>query len=610
MESVLVFTFSPVQAFIAEARRTSDLYVGSQILSELSRAAAQAIGVQRLVYPAPFENDLPADVPNVIVAKVPKNQAEEIANNAHRALLERWKKLAVTAIDNLKNILVSKERGRDLDEILQIDDTWQQIWNRQINHHWQVFWAAVSIEGKSYREAYLAAREALDAVKRSRVFEAAEEHGPKDSLSGARQALHTRDKGPREYWEEIARRVGGSKLRPGGRERLDAIGTIKRFCSIALEQSFPSTSTVASAEFLERARQQAPEALRTYRRAIEELLGENLYKPHKNDPDWPYDGDLFFTETLTPNRLEDSYQHLVDEQHKLLIRAREELNLLYAALKNRPSPYYAIFVLDGDGMGERISTLLTQRDPEGAHRRFSQQLSEFARRVPDVMRRVFSERIAYRDSTPREGSDFLVYNGGDDVLGFAPLSIALPLVQELAREFEQVVPGCSASAGVAIAHHLYPLDAALAAAREAERAAKSVADKAAVAVMVLRRSGERLLVRSRWESLHDRFDALVAHFAKDRLSSRFAYELADRATVATDLPTDARRSLLRQLIGRHGGRGLTDREEESLAQQLTGWAEELDLQLSRGEGEPMRSGLLEVARWVLLARFIASGGGA
>ncbi|WP_322799123.1 type III-B CRISPR-associated protein Cas10/Cmr2 [Thermoflexus sp.] len=598
-ESVLIFTFSPIQSFIAEARRTSDLYVGSKILVSLAKAAAQAIQLQHLIYPAPMNGQLPDDVPNVIVARV-KGEAEQVAQKAKDDLLWEWQRLA----DQAKSTI---------SQYCPIDDdtTWQQIWYRQIHRHWQVFWAAASIEGEDYAEAYRAAREALDAVKRSRVFEASEESGPKDSLSGARQALHTRDKSPKEYWEEIARQVGGSKLRPGGRERLDAIGAIKRFCELA-NWPFPSTSTVASADFLERARQRAPDVLGDYGKAIRRVLGKNCYEPYGKDPNWPFDGDLLFEETLTLNRLTDSYHGIegTSSPDEAIQELRRSLYQLYEAVEGRPSPYYAIFVLDGDGMGERISTLLTQCDPEGAHRRFSQQLSEFARRVPDVMRRVFSERIAYRDSTPREGSDFLVYNGGDDVLGFAPLSIALLLVQELAREFEQVVPGCSASAGVAIAHHLYPLDAALAAAREAERAAKSVADKAAVAVMVLRRSGERLLVRSRWESLHDRFDALVAHFAKDRLSSRFAYELADRATVATDLPKDARRSLLRQLIGRHKGRDLSDQEEEALVQQLAGWAEELDLQLSRGEGEPMRSGLLEVARWVLLARFIASGGGA
>lgn len=30
-QAVLIFTFSPVQSFIAEARRTADLFVGSRI---------------------------------------------------------------------------------------------------------------------------------------------------------------------------------------------------------------------------------------------------------------------------------------------------------------------------------------------------------------------------------------------------------------------------------------------------------------------------------------------------------------------------------------------------------------------------------------------------
>ena len=38
-DAVLIFTFSPIQSFIAEARRASDLYVGSQILVRLAKAA-------------------------------------------------------------------------------------------------------------------------------------------------------------------------------------------------------------------------------------------------------------------------------------------------------------------------------------------------------------------------------------------------------------------------------------------------------------------------------------------------------------------------------------------------------------------------------------------
>lgn len=59
--SVFIFTFSPVQPFIAQARRAADLYSGSQILVELAKAAAQAMKKSgaTLIYPASLEDDAP-----------------------------------------------------------------------------------------------------------------------------------------------------------------------------------------------------------------------------------------------------------------------------------------------------------------------------------------------------------------------------------------------------------------------------------------------------------------------------------------------------------------------------------------------------------------------
>src|SRR5579884_4348246 len=95
-DAVLIFTFSPVQSFIGEARRTSDLYAGSQILVTLARAAAQVLEQHgSLVYPANVSDA--RDVPNKLVAKVPWAEAKVVAETAHRALLDTWRQLATEA---------------------------------------------------------------------------------------------------------------------------------------------------------------------------------------------------------------------------------------------------------------------------------------------------------------------------------------------------------------------------------------------------------------------------------------------------------------------------------------------------------------------------------
>lgn len=597
-DALLILTFTPVQSFIAEARRISDLYAGSQILVQLAKAAAQEIGAARLIYPAPLDGALPDDVPNILVARVDDGSAEEIAHAAHDALLRRWQQL-------------TDEARHRLAAYVQPDKTWAEIWGRQTEGLWQIFWVTVSMDGQGYRETYQTARAALTALKRSRIFPQVQEPGVKDSLSGKRQALHRGGESAREHWANVARRAGPSRLRPAGRERLDAIGATKRFCSLA-DKSFPSTSSIASADFLEMARRKASGQLSSYRRAIEEALGSHIYKVRHYDHLWPYDGDLLFLETLTVERLQDSY-HGVARPEKLEM-ARDRLLHLYRVVKARPSPYYAVFVLDGDSMGAHIRELLERPNPEDEHRRFSRQLAEFATEVPQVMDKEFSRVVpatgAGGSGAGLNGRHFLVYNGGDDVLTFAPLSAALPMAQALARTFSQRVPGCSASAGVAVVHHLYPLDAALAAAREAEGIAKGVTGKAAVAVTVVRRSGELLTMRSRWANLGDLFDAMVDHFAQGRLSSRFAHDLAERASTITALPPDARRAALKQLLHRHGAETLVD--PDSLAGLLGEWAQALDGQVppEKAGDAVIPQGLVELARWVLFARFVAQGGAA
>ncbi len=562
--AVLIFTFSPVQSFIVEARRAADLYVGSRILSELAKAAAQAIGAGNLVYPA----SLNGSVPNVIVARVPAAEAKQIAEDAEQALRCEWCRICQTAHNQFAAWGFT-------------DSVFDAIWRRQVNHLWEVFWAAAEEETSGYRDAYERARAALDAVKRSRLFAACDEPGIKDTLSGRREALHragqTDYRAVRDFWKDVAadRRVGPSKLRPEGRERLDAIGATKRFCDLAGQQ-FPSTSTIAALDFIARAKQrdQGTE-LRAYRDAIVQL---GAYRA-RDDADWPYDGDLLFEETLTPERLKDSYGiHQPDKQ--ALQKARQALKALHNAAGGAPSPYYALLVLDGDGMGKRISACLEQDDPQGAHAKLSQSLDAFARRVQDII-----------------PTECLIYNGGDDVLAFLPLSRALDTAHKLAQAFEQVaqnnapVPG-TASAGVALVHHLHPLDAALRAAREAERQAKRVEGKAALCITAVKRSGEQETAVVKWNGV-EVVKALIAHLQRGNLSGRF---VADVGSTLRAIPDDQPAMLaaeLRRQARRHSSeRWRQSDEADAFAQQLAEWTAQLP---DRVEG---------LRRWLGVARFI------
>lgn len=564
-DAVLIFTFSPIQQFIAAARRTSDLYVGSKMLAQLSQAAARAIEQHgTLIYPA----ELSLDVPNKIVARIPEARAGVIVQGAQQALIDEWQRIAKTASRALRRLDPTP------------DGVWQAIWERQTARHWETYWVVASTADRSYRVAYEEATRALDAAKRTRLFEASEEPGLKDSLSGQREALHTAGQDARAYWAAVSQQVIPAKLRPDGRERLDAIGVVKRFSELADQTRFPSTSTVASADFLAR----ASEHLAGYRHALRELLGDRLYRV-RDDGDWPYDGDLLFTETLTPERLSASYG-LTNPDPLKLQTAQRALTEVYKLVGDRPSPYFAVLVLDGDSIGERVGECLTAPDPETAHRELSQRLTTFARQVNPIAKQY-------------QGS--LVYNGGDDVLALAPLSSAMSLARALAREFEAVTGG-TASAGVALVHHLYPLGAALRAARQAEASAKQFENrrtnrrKDAVSVCALKRGGETLEARSSWDLVEEVLPEVVKWFGEEALSSRFAYDVAQ---TAHNLPeaNEAFKAEMKRLIKRHRDpRASGGPEPELWAERLTEWAASLPEQ-SEGLG-----------RWLIVARFLAQRG--
>ncbi|MBI3168008.1 MAG: hypothetical protein HYZ22_05985, partial [Chloroflexi bacterium] len=209
-----------------------------QKLVKLAKAAATSLKDESgatIIYPT----SLTDDVPNKIVAQITWETFEvrekEInpAQKAKAALLQCWKEFAQTAKDNFSQ-----------------DKFDEAIWSRQIGildneqddqYLWEVYWAVAKIEGDDYSQAYLKAEAALQAAKRNRTFIQYRESGFKDTLSGKREALHDSRSG-RKYWEDITQPgndIVPIKVRPNGRERLDAIGLVKRFSPLAEKSITP-----------------------------------------------------------------------------------------------------------------------------------------------------------------------------------------------------------------------------------------------------------------------------------------------------------------------------------------------------------------------------------
>ena len=176
--------------------------------------------------------------------------------------------------------------------------------------------------------------------------------------------------------------------------------------------------------------------------------------------------------------------------------------------------YIAVIALDGDHMGEKLSNFKGKDE----HRAFSCKLAEYAASV-----------------TIADEEGVLVYAGGDDVLAVVKADKAFGIAEKLAEGFveklnEKGERKVTASVGVAIGSAKEPLQDIIQEARIAESRAKHVYGRDALAVSVLKRSGEILHWGCKWKTeMLERAPSLEIYDkltnSKERLAG-FAYKLA------------------------------------------------------------------------------------
>jgi CRISPR-associated protein Cmr2 len=611
---MLIFALGPVQSFIARARKSRDLWLGSFLLSHLMEAALAQVPPGVLVFPTTPKIDrsrwIP-DLPNRYVAVFsptetqpdPLAAARQTAEQSKQAIYRAWQDICGEVYRQLFG-----GNGPDGHETLL-----RTIWERQIDPQrlFEIYWAiAANTDGQGrplvYGDWFKRTSQALDARKSLHDFAAQDEPGEKSTLSGEREALHSQGESRQEvraFWIQVAGKPGVSAkdLALDGSERLDAIDTVKRFALLSksflkgqgegkpgLEQGldFPSTSTMAAATFIERllslvSSSESPsseiqEAVKGWQEITALLKRE---KPHLALPyletkaqqanhSWlkDVDGECAFVETFTAQRLRTNYRALVASQSQrfpgewvieepsYLSRAHEVLRELYRLI-GAPSPYYALLQMDGDQMGTLIGEVQSQDD----HRTISGALSTFAREhVPRIV----------EDKRPGK----LIYAGGDDVLAFAPLAQAFAIASTLQQTYREIVGSnvqkvssgtrtATVSMGIAIAHHLMPLTLVRRVAREAEEQAKQRYGRNALVVTILWRSGNTLSAGCRWNYPFSEsgwltmlplqiFQHVVNLFASNRLSPRCLEILKRELPGLEGLPQEARCSEIARVLKR------------------------------------------------------------
>jgi CRISPR-associated protein Cmr2 len=520
----------PVQGFIASARRTGDLYFGSHLLSELSKAAARHIeqseGELSLIFPPPISPaelapESALNVANKIVALV-QSDPHQLGDKVYQAILRRLHDIKTKAYKHLKGSLTDPKKAE-----AQIDDLVEY------------YWVAVPYEEPYYDAARDRLETLMAARKNTHNFKPVSWGGnvPKSSIDGQLESVipeteyvHYREKPTQQQILKTIKALYDS-YRAGPAERLSGVDLLKRLGSWDVF-TVPSTSHMAALSYLKRleklyaplgpAREADVKAKwDAYIKEAEKLSPRhqvdfipNSWSPHVITG--KVDGSLLFEERLVD--LVGDIQAIDKEQLK---KAKKALLDFYNTLDtSRPDPYYAILVADGDSMGVVINAL--SAEGYDRHRALSQGLDGFAKRAHEII-----EDKNYQGAP--------VYTGGDDVLALLPLHTALACAGELSKGFkdrlssfkntEGVSP--TLSVGIAVVHHLHPLSDALAIARAAEQRAKQVTGKDALAIAIRKRSGGEYTVKGRWGMLDKHLEKLIGYYAQDAIPDGMAFEMQE-----------------------------------------------------------------------------------
>lgn len=487
----LDFSVGPVQGFVAQSRRTRDLWGSSYLLAFLSahamRGAREAGGriVQPVVDDDPLyrwvcgsrEGEAPriGSLPNHFVVET-DGDAPAAAQAAVDALEAAWEQVCNAVWEHF------------VEHACPVGNETERIWNRQVGAFWETMWTAGQAE-----DGLLARR------KHWRGRSLPDEPGDKctvmhdfQELSGYVRAESAESRKRQDhFWDCVRKRLGLLDLRDN--ERLCAVALVKRLFAhpkVVTEalgwevdrSHWPSTVYVGAVPWVRQAASAAPQQSRQYAEALRESAGNEILKEHSppfaglNNPaagDFPkLDASYFHREFIRDERLcplADGAGDARDELSRLL-RAVYEANDAEGRPLGPPPKFYALLLADGDRLGRLVGRL----GGEAA----GIALSCFTRDVPGIV---------------KDYDGVTVYAGGDDVLAMLPAPQALACAASLSKSYRKAFKeksGATLSAAVVFAPVRLPLGAVL---EESHRLLDDIAKEAngrdSLAAGVMKRGG-------------------------------------------------------------------------------------------------------------------------
>ncbi len=506
---LFLFTISPVQSFIAQARKTRDLYNGSRLLTDLIKYALKEIEPSEPIFP---QKGLES-YPNRFITIIQKENDAEMKKFGDELKIKVQAKFEEFALFSTKDTKI---------EISALPKNFYA----QISNHLSIQWVAIPYEKEKYKEQFKEIESLLGAVKNVREFEQLEETGRKCSICGERNALFYNGK-KHTYYQNDVIKVNNAELQKG--EGLCAVCFTKRFYK---RDEFPSTAEIALKD------------------SISKLQKKELFENYKKALKGNFDYQLLFEENLNEKYFEGQGIEI-----NLLANTRVEFEKIKKALKNENlkfTPYYAVVMFDGDSMGKWLSGANLKNSEElfNFHKKLTESLGTFADETKNIV-------------TEEKGK--VIYAGGEDFLAFVNLNHLFNVLKELRLIFDKLVNQSIAkfkientnltfSAGIIIAHYKMPLSEVLNWTRKLEKEAKDIDDnKNGFAIAVMKHSGEINQTVQKWGDKGTEKLDVMANLTKDLANDVFSNSFIDKLSTefgGLNIPENIIKTELERLLSR------------------------------------------------------------
>lgn len=507
-KKILSFSIGPVQGFIAQARKTKDLFSGSKILSDIIDHVLKEFKNEQIIFP---HKDLESK-PNRFIAIIDGgSQAKDIAGKVEKLARRKFMEIAETTYFNVFGNLDMPNGFKE-----------------QVNDFLDINWIAIDYDEHRYKDIHNELDMLMGAVKNTRIYKQIRitdseigEAGKKCSVCGERNSLFFK-KPPRSCNSSQYRVVNDYFISEN--ESICGVCFVKRYYEKEKVDSFPSTAEICLMNVLSKLNMNMTVIDDEEINQFGNFTVDVLFEENNNIEYIKENGMLKKEVSLT-------------EEKRLLKKLNDiERNVTEKAKKEglKLSKYYAIISFDGDGMGKWLSgekideskcTLLD------FHKTLSKLLGEFSQKAKEIVVEPWGK---------------IVYAGGEDFLGFINIEYLFDVMLSLRILFDTVVnkplkkyakkedDNLTFSAGISISHYKISLSNSIKWAKMMEKKAKKIDGKNSFAIALLKRSGDGKIAKFRWQedssnefTIINDIKNVICNLKDGYFSDTFIYTLGD-----------------------------------------------------------------------------------